>query len=330
MSGTQIVSDRPARRSLWPFIHFVPRHTHFDFVRLAPYAAVLSALLVIGSGVSLFAHGDKPVNFGVDFVGGTKLEVTTTGPAPLGQIRSELGAIGVSDAQVQAVPPNGAAIQFSGVAGQAPDQAPAFVQAKLQSSIPGLKVTQVDQVGAKVSGELLTGGLEALGIALGLTLLYIWFRFQLQFGLGAILALAHDIILTIGFLSVTRIEVSMTSIAALLTVIGYSMNEKVISFDRLRENLRKYRTTPLAEVINLSENERLSRTVITGTTALLALSGSISNPASALFSLTATMAFGILVGTYSSIYVALPVILLWGVRRDVEDAAPIKLQPSRR
>ena len=160
-------------------------------------------------------------------------------------------------------------------------------------------------------------------------LLYIWFRFQLQFGLGAILALAHDIVLTIGFLSLTRIEVSMTSIAALLTVIGYSMNEKVISFDRLRENLRKYKTTPLREVINLSENERLSRTIITGTTALLALSGSMFNPASALFSLTATMAFGILIGTYSSIYVALPVILLWGVKRDDEEAAPIRLQPSR-
>src|SRR6202000_2453524 len=115
----------------------------------------------------------------------------------------------------------------------------------------------------------------------------------------------------------------MTSLAAILTVIGYSMNEKVISFDRLRENLRKYRTTPLREVINLSENERLSRTIITGTTALLALSGSIFHPGSALFWVTATMAFGILVGTYPSIYVALPVILLWGVKRDEDEAAPI-------
>jgi len=146
----------------------------------------------------------------------------------------------------------------------------------------------------------------------------------------AILALAHDIVLTVGFLSVTRIEVSTQSIAAILTVIGYSMNEKVISFDRLRENLRKYKTTPLAEVINLSENERLSRTIITGTTALLALSGSVLNPASALFSLTATMAFGILVGTYSSIYVALPVILLWGVKRDDEEASAINFQTARR
>jgi preprotein translocase subunit SecF len=325
MSGTDIVT--PGRKSLWPFIHFVPRQTHFNFVGLAPYAAVLSVLLLIGSVASIVV---QQVNFGVDFVGGTKLEITTPGPAPLGQLRAQLAAMGANDPEVQGVGATGASIQFRSVNGQSAAAAPAFVTGKLQAAAPGLKVTGVSQVGAKVSGELIWGGLEALGVALGLTLLYIWFRFQLQFGLGAILALAHDIILTIGFLSITRIEVSTESIAALLTVIGYSMNEKVISFDRLRENLRKYRTTPLAEVINLSENERLSRTIITGTTALLALSGSMFNPASALFSLTATMAFGILIGTYSSIYVALPVILLWGVKRDEEDAAPIKLQQPRR
>jgi len=243
--------------------------------------------------------------------------------------RDELAAIGADDPQAQNVGGTGAAIQFRSVAGQTADAAPTYVQGKLQAAIAGLKVTSVSEVGAKVSGELIWDGMGALGVALGLTLLYIWFRFQLQFGLGAILALAHDIVLTVGFLSVTRLEVSMTSIAALLTVIGYSMNEKVISFDRLRENLRKYKTTPLRDVINLSENERLSRTVITGTTALLALSGSMFNPASALFSLTATMAFGILIGTYSSIYVALPVILLWGVNRDVEDAQPIRPMGAR-
>jgi preprotein translocase subunit SecF len=325
MSTPQIVSA--PRKSFWPFIHFVPRQTHFNFVGLAPLAAILSVLLVIGSGVSITL---QQVNFGVDFVGGTKMELTTPGAPPFAQIRSRLGAMGVDDAEVQPVGANGVAIQFRSVAGQTADAAPAFVGGKLQSQFPGLKVTGVSEVGAKVSGELLQGGVEALAAALLLSLVYIWFRFQLQFGFGAILAVFHDIVLTIGFLSVTRIEVSMTSIAAILTVIGYSMNEKVISFDRLRENLRKYKTTPLADVINLSENERLSRTIITGTTALLALSGSVLNPASALFSLTATMAFGILVGTYSSIYVALPVILLWGVKRDDDEASAITFQTARR
>src|SRR5580698_2889261 len=325
MSTPQIVG--PTRKSFWPFIHFVPRETHFNFVGLAPFAAVLSVLLVVGSGVSIAM---QQVNFGVDFVGGTKMEVATAGPAPLGQLRTLLAGMGANDAEVQGIGADGAAIQFRSVNGQAADVAPAFVQSKLQGAVPGLKVTGVSEVGAKVSGELLEGGLEALGAALLLSLVYIWFRFQLQFGFGAILAVLHDIVLTIGFLSITRIEVSMTSIAAILTVIGYSMNEKVISFDRLRENLRKYKTTPLREVINLSENERLSRTIITGTTALLALSGSIFNSHSALFSLTATMAFGIVIGTYSSIYVALPVILLWGVRRDEDEPEPINFQTARR
>jgi preprotein translocase subunit SecF len=312
----------------WPLIRLVPRSTHFNFVGFAPYAAGLSALAVIGAIVSLAI---QQVNFGVDFVGGTMMEVTTPGPAPLGQIRAELAALHANNGEVQGVGGGaGALVRFRDVAGQTSEAAPAFVAQQLQTAIPGLKVTQQSYVGGAVSSELLIGGLEALGIALGLMLLYIWFRFQLQFGLGAILAVFHDIILTIGFLSITRIEVSMTSIAALLTVIGYSMNEKVISFDRLRENLRKYKTTPLREVINLSENERLSRTIITGTTALLALSGSMFNVHSALFSLTATMAFGILIGTYSSIYVALPVILVWGVKRDDDEAAAIRLNQASR
>ncbi len=154
-------------------------------------------------------------------------------------------------------------------------------------------------------------------------LAYLWFRFGLQQGLGAVLAVFHDIVLTLGLLSLFQIEFSMTSIAALLTVIGYSMNEKVITFDRLKENLRKYRRTPLREVIDLSENERWSRTLITGTTALLALGGMLFIKSANLFPLAFTMVFGIVIGTYSSIYVALPVLLVWGVKRGDEDAKPI-------
>jgi preprotein translocase subunit SecF len=208
------------------------------------------------------------------------------------------------------------------------------VKAKLMAKFPGLQVKRVETVGAKVSGELFKSGFMALGIAILLMMFYIWFRFQLQFGLGAVIALFHDIVLTLGLLSVTwpgigKVEFSMPSIAALLTVIGYSMNEKVITFDRLRENLGKYRRTPLREVINLSENERLSRTLITGSTALLALGGALFMGGSALFSLVFTMVFGIIIGTYSSVYVALPVILLWGVKRGDEDAEPLQPRTAR-
>ena len=290
----------------WPLIRLVPRHTHFNFVGLAPFAAILSAILIIGSGVSIATQG---MNFGVDFAGGTTMQVTTPGPAPLGQIRATLERMGAHDPAVQGIGSlSSAQVSFRSVKGMDTNTAATFVATQLQQKFPGLKVSGQSTVGPKVSGELMWGGIKALGIAMLLMLFYIWFRFQLQFGLGAILALFHDIVLTVGLLSVTRIEVSMTSIAALLTVIGYSMNEKVISFDRLRENLRKFKTTPLRDVINLSENERLSRTLITGTTALLALSGALVDPGNPLFPLVFTMAFGIIIGTYSSIYVALSLI----------------------
>jgi preprotein translocase subunit SecF len=311
----------------WPLIRLVPRHTHFNFVGLAPFAAVLSALLIVGSGVSFALQG---MNFGVDFAGGTVMEVTTPGVAPIGKLRTALSGMGVHDPQVQEFGNvHSAKVAFRSVAGQTEQASGNYVAARLQQQFPGLKVSGQSTVGAKVSGELIWSGAGALALAMFLMLIYIWFRFQLQFGLGAILALFHDIVLTIGLLSVMQIEVSMTSIAALLTVIGYSMNEKVISFDRLRENLRKYKTTPLREVINLSENERLSRTMITGASAILALSGALFMGGPALFPLVFTMAFGIIIGTYSSIYVALPVILLWGVRRDDDEAKPIRLQPAR-
>src|SRR5258706_2586803 len=306
--------------SFWPLFRLVPRHTHFNFVGLAPFAAVLSALLLIGSGVSYAVQG---MNFGVDFAGGTLMEVTTPAVARIGKLRQALAAVGVHDPRVQEFGNvHTARIAFKSVIGQSEAGAANYVGVQLAQKFPGLKVSGTSTVGAKVSGELLGKGALALGIAMFLMLCYIWFRFQLQFGFGAVLALFHDIALTIGLLSLSQVEVSMSSIAALLTVIGYSMNEKVISFDRLRENLRKYKTTPLREVINLSENERLSRTMITGTTAILALSGALFMGGPALFPLVFTMAFGIIIGTYSSIYVALPVILLWGVRRDDDEATP--------
>jgi preprotein translocase subunit SecF len=311
----------------WPLIRFLPAHTHIDFVRAAPIAAAISALLVLGSCVFFFTHG---LNLGIDFAGGTQLEVVTQGPAPLGQFRTSLARYGVHDPQVQGFgSANAAMLRFKPPEGQEAGQATAQVKTRLAKDYPGIQFKQEATVGPKISGELFTGGFIALGVAVALMLLYIWFRFQLQFGLGAVIALFHDVILTIGILSVLQIEFSTTSIAALLTVIGYSMNEKVISFDRLRENLRKYKTTPLREVINLSENERLSRTLITGASALLALSGTLAMGGPALFPLVFTMAFGIVVGTYSSIYVALPVILLWGVKRgdDIEIIKPMGARP---
>ena len=308
----------------WPLIRLLPKETHFKFVSLAPFAAIASAIAVIASCVSLVVLG---LNLGVDFKGGTSLEIMTPGPAPLAAIRADLARMGVRDAQIQQFgDPRSAMLRFERVAGVEPAEAVTAIKSKLSTDFAGIQFTSEEAVGATISGELFRGGIEALGAAIGLMLLYIWFRFQLQFGLGAVIALFHDIILTMGMLSFFHIEFSLPSIAALLTVIGYSMNEKVISFDRLRENLRKYKKMPLRDVINLSENERLSRTLITGTTALLALSGLLLVPT--IYPVIIAMVFGIVIGTYSSIYVALPVILLWGVNRN-DDAEPIKSAVAR-
>ena len=314
-------------RGWWPVSRLLPHDTKFRFTRLAPYAAVFSVILVIASGASF---GLKGLNLGIDFRGGTVIEAVTPGPAPLGAYRSALSAMGLKDSQVQGFgAPNDAMLKFLPREGVDPTKSVTEVKAKLAQQFPGIQFKSTEVVGSKVSGELFRSGFTALGIAIVLMLGYLWFRFGLQQGLGAVLAVFHDIVLTIGLLSIFQVEFSMTSIAALLTVIGYSMNEKVITFDRLKENLKKYRRTPLREVIDLSENERWSRTLITGTTALLALGGMLFLSGATLFPLAFTMVFGIVIGTYSSIYVALPVLLVWGVKRGDEDAKPIVPTGSR-
>ena len=310
----------------WPLIRLLPREFHVDFVRGAPIAAIISAILIAGSIGSFVIQG---LNFGIDFVGGTAIEVRTKGPVPLGELRAAVPAAGGHDAQVQGFGrPDTAIVRFR-TEGSDTFVAAEQVKQKLAAKFPGMEFKPPVVVGPKVSGELMSGGFMALGIAMALMLAYIWFRFQLQFGLGAVVAVLHDVILTLGLLSLTQIEFSMTSIAALLTVIGYSMNEKVITFDRLRENLRKYKTTPLRDVINKSENERLSRTLITGSTAILALSGALFLGGPVLFPLVSTMVFGVIIGTYSSVYVALPIILLWGVKRNDDPAVPMKPANAR-
>jgi preprotein translocase subunit SecF len=312
----------------WPLIRLIPRSTHFRFVKWAPVAAIFSLLLIVGSGVSFFTQG---LNLGIDFKGGVALEARMPTPIPTGELRTALAGFGAHDAQVQPFgSPNNAMIRFLPEANQNPNQAAVDLETKLKQRFPTMTIPSHSAIGAKVSGELLGKGFMALGIALALMLGYIWFRFGLSYGTGAVVAVFHDIVLTLGLLSVLHIEFSMTSIAALLTVIGYSMNEKVITFDRLKENLRKYKTTPLRDIIDLSENERLSRTIITGTTALLALGGTMFFGGPVLFPLVFTMTFGIIIGTYSSIYIALPLILVWGVKRGDEEVAPIKLGAGTR
>ena len=311
----------------WPLIKILPSKTNFRFVSFARLAATLSIIAVIGSLVLCFKPG---LNMGIDFRGGTILELTQTGRAiDLAKARDTTTRLNLGDVQVQAFGDGSAAeVRFQTPPGADPSQTVDRVKAALVAALGPVKFTRTDLVGPKVSGELFRNGLMALGLAIGLMLIYIWFRFELQFGLGAVAALFHDVILTFGLIAITRLEFSLTSIAAILTIIGYSMNDTVVVFDRLRENLRKYKKMPLRDVIDLSINETLSRTVITGLTALLALGGLAVFGGEALFGFSIALLFGITIGTYSSIYVAAPIILLWGVKRG-DEPAPVKPMAQR-
>jgi len=317
----------------WPLIKLLPQKTNFRFVKYAPAAGVISIILCVASIVGCFYPG---LNLGIDFRGGASMEVSK--PAgqvlELDQVRSAVSELGLGDVQVQGIDSAASAIvRFQIPEDEGQSAVVARVEKAIDEAVGEVKYSGVSVVGSKVSGELFTSGLLALGAAIVLMFVYIWFRFEPQFGFGAVAGLVHDMVLTFGLIALFRFEFSLNTVAAILTVIGYSMNDTVVVFDRLRENLRKYKTMPLREVIDLSLNETLSRTIITGVTAVGVLAVLALFGGEALFGFSIVLMFGIVIGTYSSIYVGAPIILLWGVKRGGsidEDAKPIKLGMASR
>lgn len=336
--------------SWWPLIKLVPKETKLTYAKFAGVAAFFSIALVIASLVSVVTAGftESPVaqyeetqgnpfqraghvisngfNLGVDFKGGTSLEVSAPAAIDIGALRDALADFDdVGEVQVQAFgDARHALIRFEGSENADTNQAHINeVMQRIAAAAPGVELDRQEAVSGKVSDELFDAGLWALGLAIVLMLIYIWFRFEWQFGLGAILGLFHDVILTMGLFSVFRLEFTLTIIAAFLTIIGYGINDTVVVFDRIRENLRKYKKMPLSEVIDLSLNQTLSRTIMTGCTALMALVALLYFGGEALSGFAIAMIFGIIVGTYSSLYVAAPALLLWGVRSKESDG-PVK------
>jgi preprotein translocase SecF subunit len=322
--------------TFWPLIKVLPVRTHFRFVRLAKVFSTLSVIAVIAS-LALSLYPFKPpcggLACGIDFSGGTVLEISTAPQAvDLSRARSALGGLGIGDVQVQAFgAPSSAMVRFQTPAGADASATVARVQQQLAQALGPVRFVRTDLVGPKVSSELFGKGLLGLGLAILAMLLYIWFRFELQFGLGAVAALFHDVILTFGMIAIFKryIEFDLRAVAAILTIIGYSMNDTVVVFDRFRENLRKYKRMPVGEVIDMSINEMLTRTIITSLTAVIALVALAIFGGPSLFGLSVILLFGIAIGTYSSIYIAAPVILLWGVKRADEEAEPLKPAPAR-
>jgi preprotein translocase subunit SecF len=323
----------------WPLIKVLPQKTNLHFVKYARYAAVLSVVLCVASIVGCFYPG---LNMGIDFRGGASLEVTK----PAGQVieleavRDSVSRLNLGDVGVQGIARldtnvndgSTAIVRFQVPEGKDQTQVVNEVEGAITAATGQVSYSGVSVVGSKVSGELFTSGLLALGVAIALMFAYIWFRFEPQFGFGAVAGLLHDVILTFGLIVVLRLEFSLNMVAAILTVIGYSMNDTVVVFDRLRENLRKYKTMPLRDVIDLSLNETLTRTIITGVTAVLVLAALAFFGGEALRGFSIALMFGIIIGTYSSIYVGAPIILLWGVKRGElnEDAKPVKLGMASR
>ena len=323
----------------WPLIRILPQKTNLHFVKYARYAAVISVVLCVASIVACFYPG---LNMGIDFRGGASMEVAK----PAGQVvdleavRSSVSELNLGDVGVQGIARRDtnandgstAILRFQVPEGRDQTQVVQQVEQAVSTAVGQVTYSGVSVVGSKVSGELFTSGLMALGLAIALMFAYIWFRFEPQFGFGAVAGLLHDVILTFGLIVVLRLEFSLNMVAAILTVIGYSMNDTVVVFDRLRENLRKYKTMPLRDVIDLSLNETLSRTIITGVTAVMVLGALAIFGGEALFGFSIALMFGIIIGTYSSIYVGAPIILLWGVKRGelTEDAKPVKLGMASR
>lgn len=323
----------------WPLIKILPQKTNFHFVKYAKPAGALSVILCIASIVACFYPG---LNMGIDFRGGASMEVSK--PAgqeiQLDRVREAVSGLNLGDVQVQGIARRDnnandgstAILRFQVPEGRDQTQVVRQVEGAVSQAVGQVSYSGVSVVGSKVSGELFTSGLMALAVAVGLMFLYVWFRFEPQFGFGAVIGLLHDVILTFGLIVLFRLEFSLNMVAAILTIIGYSMNDTVVVFDRLRENLRKYKTMPLRDVIDLSLNETLTRTIITGGTAVMVLAALALFGGEALFGFSIALMFGIVIGTYSSIYVGAPVILLWGVKRGGpnDEAKPIKLGMASR
>jgi preprotein translocase subunit SecF len=293
-------------------LRIVPDDTKFDFIRFRRISFPVSALLSILAIALYFFHG---LNFGIDFKGGSLIEIQQKGgPADLAAMRTTLNGLGLGEVQLQ---------QFGGPAdvlirvAQQPggDAAQASVETKVRAALgTNVEYRRVEVVGPRISGEFLSMGTIGLFFAIGAILVYLWFRFEWQFALGAMIANIHDIVLTLGFMSVTQIDFDLTSIAALLTILGYSLNDTVVIYDRIREMLRRYKKLPMPELLNASINSTLSRSIITHVTVSLSLLALLLFGGNAIHSFTATMMFGVvLVGTYTSIFIASPILIYLGV-----------------
>ena len=303
-------------------LKLIPEETKIDFFQRWKLWFGISMVLIVLAAVSFGVRG---LNYGIDFRGGTTIRTESTTDLDIAAYRDALTALNLGDITISEVfdPTFDADQHVAMIRIQAQDDQEAVsaeliqsVEDALSAIVPDIQFVSVESVGPKVSGELIWTAVQAVALAIGAVLIYVWLRFEWQFALGAVVALIHDVILTIGVFSELQIKFDLAIIAALLTIVGYSLNDTVVVFDRVRENLRKYKNRPLKEVLNISINETLSRTVMTSLTTLLALFALIALGGDVIRGFVFAMIWGIIVGTYSSIFIAAAVLLYLGVKRD--------------
>ena len=308
---------------LIPLLRIVPDDTKFDFMRFRRISFPISAVLSIIAILLFFFNG---LHFGIDFIGGTLIEVQSkTGAADLAKMRTTLGGLGLGEVQLQEFgSPSDVLIRVAQQPGG--EQAQQVAINKVREALGGdVEYRRIEVVGPRVSTELLAKSTIGLGLAIFAILIYLWFRFEWQFALGAMIANVHDLVLTIGYMSLMQIDFDLSSIAALLTILGYSLNDTVVIYDRIREMLRRYKRMPMPDLLNTSVNSTLSRSIITHVTVTFALLALLFFGGPAIHSFIATMIFGVvLVGTYTSVFIAAPILIYLGVgtgRMEAEEPA---------
>ncbi len=310
-------------------LEFVPNNTKIPFVSFFKVCITLSGIAAITTVILLATVG---LNFGIDFRGGVALTVkSNSGPADVAKMRAQVDALNFGEAQIQELgSPDTVLVRVSpedakgGAVPQQGEELRNYVQEKIAGAIgKGYTVIDGQFIGSTVSKELLHDAVLALTLTCIGMFVYIWFRFEWQFAIGAIVALVHDILLTVGMFSALQLDFDLSIVAALLTILGYSINDTVVIYDRIRENLRKYKKMPLADLLNLSVNETLSRTVMTVLSTMLALIALMIFGGPVIYGLTFAILFGVAIGTYSSVFIAAPFLIMIGVKRDWSGNQPV-------
>ncbi|QIL01805.1 protein translocase subunit SecF [Sphingomonas sinipercae] len=305
-------------------LKLVPDNTNIDFMRWRNLALILS---IIATVASLAIVGVRGLNLGVDFVGGQMIRTTFPTSINVEKLRNDVESLQLGEASIQeSGGPTSYQIRLPRPEGgeAAVNRAASQVRTMLEQRYPGARVDAVETVSGKVSEELATDGALAIGLAMIGIAIFIWLRFEWQFGVGALMTLFHDVAMTLGFFSITQLQFDLNVVAAILTIVGYSLNDTVVIYDRIRENLRKFRKMAIEPLLNLSLNETLSRTMVTSISILLALGVLMFFGPEVIFGLTIAIFLGIFVGTYSSIYISAPVLVWLGVTPD----SFVKADPS--